>query len=117
MMNVLVADDEPLARRSLARMITARSDLHQIGEASDGAEALDKIRRLAPDLVFLDISMPEMDGLTVVRELRSHPSPPLLIFTTAYDEHAVTAFELHALDYLLKPFGQDRFDAAVQRAA
>ena len=117
MMTTLVVDDEPLARRALATMIATRSDLRQVGEATDGTDAIDMIRRLAPDLVFLDISLPEMDGLTVVRHLRSFPSPPLLIFTTAYDDYAVAAFELHALDYLLKPFGQNRFNAAVQRAA
>jgi len=117
MMTALIVDDEPLARRALATMIGASCCVRQVGQASDGVTALPLIEALAPDLIFLDIEMPEMDGLAVLRHLRSLTAPPLPILTTAYDQYAVRAFELHALDYLLKPFGQARFDAAVQRAA
>jgi two-component system LytT family response regulator len=117
MMTALVVDDEPLARRALATMISAASSVRQVGEASDGITALPLVESLCPDLIFLDIEMPEMDGLSVLRHLRAMASPPLPVFTTAYDQYAVAAFELHALDYLLKPFGQARFDAALQRAA
>lgn len=117
MMTALVVDDEPLARRALATMIAASSHVREVGQAADGISALPLVKTLSPDLIFLDIEMPEMDGLAVLRHLRSLSSPPLPIFTTAYDQYAVAAFELHALDYLLKPFGQGRFDTAVQRAA
>lgn len=109
---VLICEDEPLARETLRDFIGARPELALIGEAADGRQALQLIRQLAPDLVFMDIQMPEMTGLDVVRELEALPP---IIFTTAYDQYAVTAFELNAVDYLLKPFSQDRFDQAVQR--
>jgi two-component system LytT family response regulator len=112
----LVCEDEPLARETLRDFISASAELVLVGEAPNGREALKLIRALAPDLVFMDIQMPELTGLEVVRQLigAGEPVPPL-IFTTAYDQHAVTAFELHALDYLLKPFTRARFDAAVAR--
>lgn len=109
----LICEDEPLARETLRDFIGARPELALVGEAADGAQALKLIRALQPELVFMDIQMPELTGLEVLRQLDSVPP---LIFTTAYDQHAVTAFELNALDYLLKPFTQERFDAAVQRA-
>ncbi|WOB10215.1 LytTR family DNA-binding domain-containing protein [Piscinibacter gummiphilus] len=117
MMTAIVVDDEPLARRALATMIERSDRVRLVAQAADGAAALPLVEELQPDLLFLDIEMPEMDGLTVLRTLRSAASPPLPILTTAYDQHAIAAFELHALDYLLKPFGQTRFDEAVRRAA
>jgi two-component system LytT family response regulator len=112
-MRVLICEDEPLARETLRDWLASHSDMELIGEACDGQQALTMIRDLAPDLVFMDIQMPELTGLEVVRQLTHLPR---LIFTTAYDQHAVTAFELNALDYLLKPFSRERFDAAVARA-
>lgn len=109
---VLICEDEPLARETLRDFIAGRPELLLVGEASDGVQALKLIRALAPDLVFMDIQMPEMTGLEVVRQLDELPA---IVFTTAYDQHAVTAFELNAVDYLLKPFSRDRFDLAVQR--
>jgi two-component system, LytTR family, response regulator len=109
---VLICEDEPLARETLRDFIGTREELVLVGEASDGAQALKMIRAIQPDLVFMDIQMPEMTGLQVVKQLTQLPA---IIFTTAYDQHAVTAFELNAVDYLLKPFSQERFDAAVQR--
>jgi two-component system, LytTR family, response regulator len=109
---VLICEDEPLARETLRDFIGTREELVLVGEAGDGAQALKMIRAIRPDLVFMDIQMPEMTGLQVVKQLVELPA---IIFTTAYDQHAVTAFELNAVDYLLKPFSQERFDAAVQR--
>ncbi len=109
---VLICEDEPLARETLRDFITAHGELLLVGEAADGLTALKLARALAPDLVLMDIQMPEMSGLEVVRQL--DPLPPI-VFTTAYDQHAVTAFELNAVDYLLKPFSRERFDQAVQR--
>ena len=113
MKRVLICEDEPLARETLRDFLADRPELSLVGEAHDGAQALQMIRSLAPDLVFMDIQMPEMSGLDVVRRLDSLPA---LIFTTAFDQHAVTAFELEAVDYLLKPFSRERFHRAVQRA-
>jgi two-component system LytT family response regulator len=110
---VVICEDEPLARETLRDFIAATPELVLVGEAANGREALRLIRALAPELVFMDIQMPELTGLEVVRQLEAVPP---LIFTTAFDQHAVTAFELHALDYLLKPFTEARFQAAVQRA-
>jgi two-component system, LytTR family, response regulator len=112
-LRVLICEDEPLARETLRDFIAARPELVLVGEAGDGAQALKLIRALQPELVFMDIQMPELTGVEVVRQLDRVPP---LIFTTAYDQHAVTAFELNAVDYLLKPFTQERFDAAVDRA-
>ena len=116
MLTTLVVDDEPLARRRLTSLLAQVEWATQLGEASDGSAALDAIARLRPDAVFLDIQMPAMSGLEVVERLRSMPQPPLVIFTTAYDQYAVAAFELEALDYLLKPFGNQRFMTALERA-
>jgi two-component system, LytTR family, response regulator len=110
---VLICEDEPLARETLRDFIGEHEGLILIGEASDGAMALKMIRALSPQIVFMDIQMPEMTGLQVLRQLTT--PLPAIVFTTAYDQHAVTAFELNAVDYLLKPFSRERFDLAVQR--
>ncbi|MBC3882878.1 response regulator transcription factor [Undibacterium sp. LX40W] len=107
-----IAEDEPLAREALRDSVQIRSELKLIGEADNGRSALEQINQLRPDVVFMDIQMPEMTGLEVIKRLDYQPQ---IIFTTAYDQYAVTAFELNALDYLLKPFSRDRFDAAIDR--
>ncbi len=109
---VFIAEDEPLARESLRDWIAERAELRLVGEAADGAQALAQINLLKPDVVFMDIQMPEMTGLEVLKRLTHMPE---VVFTTAYDQHAVTAFELNAVDYLLKPFSHERFNAAVER--
>src|SRR5262245_43535746 len=113
---VLVVDDEPLARRKLAALINDVAWAEQIGEAGDGASAVEAVARLRPDIVFLDIQMPELTGIQVLERLRKIRPTPAVVFTTAHDEYAVTAFELEAVDYLLKPFGGRRFLAALERA-
>lgn len=112
---VLICEDEPLARDTLRDFIAARPELQLVGEAADGVQALKMIRAGSPQLIFMDIQMPELTGLEVVRQLAGLTPWPAIVFTTAYDQHAVTAFELNAVDYLLKPFSSERFDAAVQR--
>jgi two-component system LytT family response regulator len=107
-----IAEDEPLARDVLRDAIYAHPRLRLVGEAGDGATALAQIDRIQPDVVFMDIQMPELTGLEVLRRLNCAPQ---IVFTTAYDQYAVTAFELNAVDYLLKPFTRARFDAAVAR--
>jgi two-component system, LytTR family, response regulator len=109
----LLAEDEPLARRKLRELIADVAWLEYAGEAADGEAALRMIDDLRPELLFLDIELPGLDGLAVLDRIRHRPA---VIFTTAYDRHAVAAFELGALDYLLKPFGRGRFEAAVERA-
>lgn len=109
---VFIAEDEPLARDVLRDAIYAHAGLRLVGEAADGASALAQIDAIRPDIVFMDIQMPEMTGLEVLRRLSFVPE---IVFTTAYDQYAVTAFELNAVDYLLKPFTRARFDAAVAR--
>jgi len=112
MKTAFFAEDEPLARDVLRDAIYAHPALRLVGEAADGASALVQITRLKPEVVFMDIQMPEMTGLEVLRRLDYLPR---IVFTTAYDQYAVTAFELNAVDYLLKPFTQARFTAAVAR--
>lgn len=111
-MRVVIVEDEPYARASL-REYTGEIDwLTLVGEAADGAEAVRVIDALQPDLVFLDISLPEASGLEVLQRIRARPE---VVFTTAHDQHALAAFELGALDYLLKPFGRQRFQSALER--
>jgi len=110
----LVVDDEPLARRRVLRLLRDEPDIEVVGECADGREAVRAIREEAPDLVFLDVQMPEVDGFQVV-EAVGPERMPAVIFVTAYDQYAVKAFEVHALDYLLKPFPRDRFARAVER--
>ena len=111
--SVLIADDEPLARRTLRRHLLDLGWVGQIHEAHDGQMAIAVANDLRPDLVFLDIVMPGATGLEVLEQLDYEPK---VIFTTAYDQYAVTAFELGALDYVLKPFGRDRLERVVRRA-
>jgi len=112
---VLIADDEALARRRLRRLLSAHPDCEVVGECGDGGSAVASIQELRPDLVFLDIQMPSRDGFAVLAELPPR-SAPVVIFVTAHDEHAVRAFEVNALDYLLKPFSEPRFAQALDRA-
>jgi two-component system LytT family response regulator len=111
---VLIVDDEPVVRSGIQRLLQAEPDVTVVGEARHGREALGMITTHAPDVVFLDVQMPEMDGLDVVRALGG-TRLPAIVFVTAYDRYAVQAFELHAIDYLLKPFDAERFRAALQR--
>jgi two-component system LytT family response regulator len=110
----LVADDEPPARKKLRELLAKEADVEQVGEAADGVEAVEKIRAAAPDVVFLDIQMPRLDGFGVIREVGVN-AMPLVVFVTAYDEHALRAFEVHALDYLLKPFAPSRLKRVLDR--
>jgi two-component system, LytTR family, response regulator len=109
----IVVDDEPLARRKVRELLREVPWIVCIGEAADGVSAVRTIDQLQPDLVFLDIRMPGLSGLEILKRVQR---PPAVIFTTAYDRYAVTAFELAAVDYLLKPFSRDRFLQSVERA-
>ena len=111
----LVVDDEPLARSNLAVLLRLDLEIEIVGECGSGAEALAEIRRAKPDLVFLDVQMPECDGFDVL-ELLGKDLPPAVVFVTAYDQYALRAFEAGALDYLLKPFDNTRFARALGRA-
>ncbi|MFO8099225.1 MAG: LytTR family DNA-binding domain-containing protein [Salinibacter sp.] len=111
----LIVDDEPLARTGVRQLLESVEDVRVVGEAGDGPEAVRQIQEEAPDLVFLDVQMPEMSGLEVVREV-GVAQMPLTIFVTAYDEYALEAFDAHALDYLLKPIDEERFAEALDRA-
>ena len=115
-MRVVLADDEAPARRKLARFLREQSDVDLVGEAASGAEALRLIAEVQPDLVFLDVQMPELDGVAVAEALAARGPAPRIVFVTAFDKHAVRAFELNALDYLLKPYDRERFAAALERA-
>ena len=111
----LIVDDEQLARQRVRLLLGEEADVEVIGESGDGFEAVDQILATRPDLVFLDVQMPDMDGFEVLRRV-PHALLPVVVFTTAYDQHALRAFEVNALDYLLKPFKPTRFKEAVQRA-
>jgi two-component system, LytTR family, response regulator len=111
----LIVDDEPPARELISTLLRDEPDIEVIGECGNGSDAVAAIRNSSPDLVFLDVQMPRLDGFGVVAALDVRRLP-LLVFVTAYDKHAVRAFELHALDYLLKPFEYDRLHESVQRA-
>ena len=112
---VLIADDEPPARRGLRALLARQPDVHVVGEARSGREAIEAIRTLQPDLVFLDVQMPDGDGFDVVREIGVERMP-VVVFATAYDDYALRAFDAHALDYLLKPYDRQRFESALGRA-
>ena len=111
----LVVDDEPAARRGILRRLHAESDIEVVGECGDGAAAIAAIGELAPALVFLDVQMPELGGFDVIDAVGVERMPAT-IFVTAYDQHAVRAFDVHALDYVLKPIDGERFALALQRA-
>lgn len=111
----LIVDDEPLAREGLRLLLRGDPEVEVVGEAGSGQSAVAEISRLRPDLVFLDVQMPEMNGFEVLSALAPLPLPSV-IFVTAYDRYALQAFEVHALDYLLKPFDDDRFGDALRRA-
>jgi two-component system LytT family response regulator len=111
----VIVDDEPLAREVLRSMLADHEDVEIVGEAGDGNAALVLIERTAPDLVFLDVQMPERDGFAVLRELDPDRFPAV-VFVTAYDQYALRAFEVHALDYLLKPFDEERLARTLARA-
>jgi two-component system, LytTR family, response regulator len=114
-MRALIVDDEPLARRGVAHRLRKFRNIEIVGECGDGASALKNILELSPDVVFLDVQMPEMDGFDVLRAL-PQDNIPAIIFLTAYEKHALQAFEYHALDYLLKPIDDTRLAASVSRA-
>src|ERR1700733_760881 len=111
----LVADDEAPARQRLIDLLHKDAQVTAVLEAGDGQAAVEMIEREAPDLVFLDVQMPRLDGLEVVRAI-GPDAMPLTVFVTAYDQHAIKAFEANALDYLLKPFSDERLEAALCRA-
>src|SRR5271155_1970495 len=111
----LIVDDEPLARQGLRIWLAADADVSAIAEARNGREAVAAIRNARPDLVFLDVQMPEMDGFEVGEEIGAERMPAV-IFVTAHDQHAIHAFEINAIDYLLKPVAEERFQQALGRA-
>lgn len=110
----LIVDDEPLARERVRSMAVEEPDLDVIGEARDGLEAVDAILNQSPDLVFLDVQMPKLDGFGTITSVGAERMPPV-VFVTAFDQHALRAFEVQALDYLLKPFDRTRFQGALSR--
>src|SRR5262249_41835978 len=109
----LIVDDEPLARERIADLLDGDAEFEIVGECGDGLAAVAAIEAHKPDLLFLDVQMPELDGFGVLEAIEE---TPVIIFVTAYDQYALRAFEVHALDYLLKPFDRERFDKALQRA-
>lgn len=111
----IVADDEPLARERLVTLLEAEPDIDLVAQCPDGTKTVAAIQHLAPDLLFLDVQMPGADGFQVVKTVRPDRMP-IVIFVTAYDKYALRAFDVHALDYLLKPFDRERFQKALQRA-
>jgi two-component system LytT family response regulator len=113
-LRIVIADDEPLARRGLQQLLASHRDCTVVGECRNGRETVRSLRRLQPHVLFLDIQMPGLDGFQVLQSLAPLRSPAI-VFVTAYDEFAVRAFETHALDYLLKPVSQERFDRTMQR--
>ena len=115
-LRTLIVDDEPIARRVLREELDSLHDVEIVGEADNGASALEKISADQPDLVLLDLQMPEMGGLEVVRNLKRGTHMPVVVIVTAYDKYALQAFEAGAIDYLLKPVGADRLAEAVERA-
>ena len=111
----LIVDDEPLARERLHELLDEAPSVTVVGDAEDGPEAVNAIRELAPDLVFLDVQMPGISGIDVIEEIGPE-AMPVTVFVTAYDQYAIKAFDLAAVDYLLKPFDDERFEQALQRA-
>jgi two-component system LytT family response regulator len=115
LLTMLLVDDEPLAREGLRMLLSQDPDVTAIHEAKDGREAVAAIRNTRPDLVFLDVQMPEMDGFSVVKEVGAEHMPAV-VFVTAHDQYAIQAFEINAIDYLLKPVTEERFTQALARA-
>ncbi|MBD3667888.1 MAG: response regulator transcription factor [Kangiella sp.] len=115
MISVLIVDDEQPARQRLRRLLDEHPQLDVVGEADNGQTALELIEQQQPDLIFLDISMPVMNGMQVAKQLNQQPHQPHIIFTTAYDEYALQAFDVDAQDYLLKPIRQERLSKALQK--
>jgi two-component system, LytTR family, response regulator len=111
----LVVDDEPMARERIMALLQQENDVEVIGQCSDGGQAVSAINQQSPDLVFLDVQMPGTDGFGVIQNIGADRMPTV-VFVTAYDEYALKAFEVHALDYLLKPFGKDRFQETLKHA-
>lgn len=114
-LKAMIVDDEPPARRNLRALLKHEADIELVKECGNGKEAVSSIRALNPDLVFLDVQMPEMNGFEVLEQLSGQPLP-VIIFVTAYDQYALRAFEVSALDYLLKPFSDERFRKALSQA-
>lgn len=114
MIRAVIVDDEPLARRNLTGLLAAQPDVTVIGEGASGGEAVALLREVRPDLVFLDVQMPDGDGFEVLERLGCD-LPAAVVFVTAYDQHALRAFEVGAVDYLLKPFGEARFAKVLER--
>lgn len=115
-LNILITDDEAPARSRLRDLLADMDNIHIVAEAKNGKEALDLTGELRPDIILLDIRMPEMDGIEVARHLQKMPKPPAVIFTTAYDNYAIQAFDMNAVDYLLKPIRFERLQTALQKA-
>jgi two-component system LytT family response regulator len=115
LVRAVVVDDEPAAREVVLTLLEEHPSIEIVGEATNGSEAVDLLRLTRPDLVFLDVQMPDKDGFGVLEAL-GESVPRGVVFVTAHDEHALRAFDVHALDYILKPFGRPRFNAAVTRA-
>ncbi len=111
----LVVDDEPMARERILGLLAQEADVEVVGQCSDGRQAISAIQQLSPELVFLDVQMPAIDGFGVIRQVGAERMP-MVVFVTAYDEYALQAFEVHALDYLLKPFGRDRLQQCLDHA-
>lgn len=112
MIKALLIDDEPLSREIIKSYLRAHSDVAVVGECNDGFEGVKAIQQFSPDLIFLDIQMPKINGFEMLELI---DQPPAVIFTTAFDEHAIRAFEANAIDYLLKPFSADRFNKAMTK--
>ncbi len=115
-MRALIIDDEELARAVVREHLAAHPDVDVAAECADGFEALKAAAQHQPDLIFLDIQMPKLDGFEVLELLEAEGRRPAVVFVTAYDQHALRAFEAHAVDYLLKPFSRERFEAALAKA-
>src|SRR6202453_4011375 len=119
MIHAILADDEVLARQKLRQLLRDEPEIEIVGEGASASETIDLVRATEPELLFLDIRMPGMDGFDIIGKLSASSDPaamPRIIFTTAHDSYALRAFEIHAVDYLLKPFTSERLHSAVQRA-
>src|SRR5262245_58127871 len=115
-LRAVLVDDEPLARDELSYLLDQIGGVDVVGQAADGLQALDTIERLQPDLVFLDVQMPGLTGFEVARRLMQRPQIAHIVFVTAFDQHAIEAFEVNAVDYLLKPVDTSRLEMALERA-